>query len=46
MTPSEIQRKKLQFLVRVVSRECKHLAATDAISLGSASLRCLRCEKR
>ena len=30
MTPSEIQKKRLQFLLRVVSRECQHLAATDA----------------
>ena len=29
MTPSEIQRKRLQFLVRVVRRECTHLTATD-----------------
>lgn len=29
MTPSEIQKKRLQFLVRVVRRECTHLTATD-----------------
>ncbi len=30
MTPSEIQKKRLQFLVRVVRRECMHLTATDS----------------
>jgi hypothetical protein len=29
VTPSEIQKKRLQFLVRVVRRECTHLTATD-----------------
>lgn len=30
MTPGTIEKQRLQFLARVVRRECKHLAATDA----------------